>query len=257
MNLGTLQITNPNGHVQEFVIPKTEIIVGRVPGTDLMLADTSVSRQHAKINVELGRLIIEDLNSANGTFVDGQRLNPHVPTPATRDQTVWFGDVVIKFFPPAVEQQTLIIESPILPHQESTLIYTPKPQAAPPVEVPAATPPVYEPPPPQPQYTPPQPQYTPPQPQYTPPQYTPEPQYAPPAYQAPVYQAPEPEPQYAAPQPPANPLAPAGQPSGQGNQRMLFIIAGVVAVLLICGCVICVGTVLVACGPDLQQCLGS
>jgi hypothetical protein len=40
-----------------------------------------VSRRHAVIYQRDGRLVIEDLDSSNGTFVDGTQLNPRDPTP--------------------------------------------------------------------------------------------------------------------------------------------------------------------------------
>lgn len=241
MNLGTLQITNPDGHIQEFIIPKIVIVVGRVPGTDLMLGDTSVSRQHARMMVDRGKLSVEDLNSANGTFIDGQRLNPHTPTPVSKDQAIWFGDVVVRYFPPAVEQQTLIIDSPMASQSDATLIYTPKPQATPPVDLPPAAPPVYAPPP---QYAP-QPQYAAP-----PPVAPPPPAYQPPAPEPQPYAA-QPQPQYA---PPPAPAAPAGEP--EKKQRSPVVMVVVVLLILLCLCITCVGGTFAACasGQALPFC---
>ena len=50
-------------------------ILGRVQGCDLVLRDERASRQHAELRVEPGGgLRIVDLGSANGTFVDGRRV---------------------------------------------------------------------------------------------------------------------------------------------------------------------------------------
>lgn len=48
--------------------------VGRSEGSDVMLADPSVSRQHAVIEIEDGRPFVRDLQSKNGTFVNGERV---------------------------------------------------------------------------------------------------------------------------------------------------------------------------------------
>ncbi len=49
-------------------------IVGRTPPADIVIADSEVSRQHCRITVQGGELLIADLNSTNGTFIDGERL---------------------------------------------------------------------------------------------------------------------------------------------------------------------------------------
>jgi ABC-type multidrug transport system ATPase subunit len=51
------------------------ITVGRDPGNDLHLADLLVSRQHAELRIADNEAEIVDLQSANGTFVNGQRVN--------------------------------------------------------------------------------------------------------------------------------------------------------------------------------------
>src|SRR3954470_21732981 len=57
-------------------------IVGRDSGTEFAIADTELSRRHARLVVEGGDVTIEDLGSTNGTFVNGrpvagpQRLEP-------------------------------------------------------------------------------------------------------------------------------------------------------------------------------------
>jgi ABC-type multidrug transport system ATPase subunit/pSer/pThr/pTyr-binding forkhead associated (FHA) protein len=45
------------------------VLIGRAPGNDLVLRGSGVSARHARILVEPGRLVLEDLGSRNGTFV--------------------------------------------------------------------------------------------------------------------------------------------------------------------------------------------
>ena len=74
---------------------KGETLVGRVPGNDLVLPDTFVSRQHAKIQSLGGQFILSDLGSSNGTFVNGRRLTePHALQPGDE---IFFGRIPFVF----------------------------------------------------------------------------------------------------------------------------------------------------------------
>ena len=50
------------------------IVVGRAKDCDVVLEHPSVSGRHASMRWDEGRILVEDLGSANGTFVDGQRI---------------------------------------------------------------------------------------------------------------------------------------------------------------------------------------
>jgi pSer/pThr/pTyr-binding forkhead associated (FHA) protein len=52
--------------------------VGRSPGNHVRLSDTYVSRRHLKLLRRGKRYFIEDLNSKNGTSVDGELIDPGV-----------------------------------------------------------------------------------------------------------------------------------------------------------------------------------
>ncbi|MFZ5890222.1 MAG: FHA domain-containing protein [Myxococcota bacterium] len=52
--------------------------IGRHPGSDIVLEDALVSRTHARLLVdEDGSIVVEDLHSANGVYVNGERLGRH------------------------------------------------------------------------------------------------------------------------------------------------------------------------------------
>ena len=51
-----------------------ETNIGRDPGCELMLDNLGVSRRHAQLREVEGRYIIEDNNSTNGVYVNGQRI---------------------------------------------------------------------------------------------------------------------------------------------------------------------------------------
>lgn len=54
------------------VVDGDEMVLGRGYGSDLLLADQGLSRRHCRIWKSDDGMCIEDLGSANGTFVDGE-----------------------------------------------------------------------------------------------------------------------------------------------------------------------------------------
>jgi EAL domain-containing protein (putative c-di-GMP-specific phosphodiesterase class I) len=55
-------------------IPRDRMVIGRRPGLDLTLQSTFVSGQHTELVSCGGRLLVHDLGSRNGTFVNGTRV---------------------------------------------------------------------------------------------------------------------------------------------------------------------------------------
>jgi pSer/pThr/pTyr-binding forkhead associated (FHA) protein len=54
--------------------PGRETVIGRQSDLDLVLAEDLVSRKHARIAVQDGKVTLVDLGSTNGTFVNGRRV---------------------------------------------------------------------------------------------------------------------------------------------------------------------------------------
>jgi DNA-binding CsgD family transcriptional regulator len=63
---------------REFVIRADVFVVGRGSDADLQLDHDSVSRRHAAFRGAGGELLVEDLHSRNGTFVNGQPISGRV-----------------------------------------------------------------------------------------------------------------------------------------------------------------------------------
>ena len=51
-----------------------EIVIGRSSELDMVLVEDMVSRKHAKISTQGGKILIQDLGSTNGTFVNGEKV---------------------------------------------------------------------------------------------------------------------------------------------------------------------------------------
>jgi hypothetical protein len=59
---------------REVPLTAEPITVGRDPKNDIVLDDRRVSRRHAEVRLRLGRYTLYDLQSTNGTFVNGRRI---------------------------------------------------------------------------------------------------------------------------------------------------------------------------------------
>jgi pSer/pThr/pTyr-binding forkhead associated (FHA) protein len=60
---------------EEKIIQNEQTTIGRAPDCDIVLDDALVSRHHLRIICILGDCFLEDLNSANGTIVNGRLTN--------------------------------------------------------------------------------------------------------------------------------------------------------------------------------------
>ena len=56
------------------VVEADDNVLGRRDASDLVLADPHVSLAHARVKRRQGAVLLEDLGSTNGTFVNGERL---------------------------------------------------------------------------------------------------------------------------------------------------------------------------------------
>ncbi len=71
----SLTIQDKNGQVVgQISFESGSYTIGRLGQCEITLPSNSVSRQHARIFVSNGRCLIEDMGSANGILVDGQRV---------------------------------------------------------------------------------------------------------------------------------------------------------------------------------------
>ena len=61
--------------IKEFKTDQNEIIIGRDPDNDIQLDNIAISRKHARIVKNPNDYIIEDMNSVNGIFFNGKKIN--------------------------------------------------------------------------------------------------------------------------------------------------------------------------------------
>jgi pSer/pThr/pTyr-binding forkhead associated (FHA) protein len=73
------------------------IIIGRNPqGSPYIINHADVSRKHARMRMMQDRIFIEDLDSTNGTSVNGQSIDNKGPTSVIVGDQIIIGSVVLK-----------------------------------------------------------------------------------------------------------------------------------------------------------------
>src|SRR5881628_2157404 len=82
---------------QRLSVRSPVVNIGRADYNDLVVPDPSVSTSHAKLQRREGVWVLVDLDSTNGTFVDGERV--HGESPLAPGAAVRFGDVQLVFEP--------------------------------------------------------------------------------------------------------------------------------------------------------------
>ncbi|KAJ0084965.1 hypothetical protein Patl1_30139 [Pistacia atlantica] len=82
-----------------FEITSSEVTVGRLPEkADMVIPVATVSGLHARIQKKEGSLLVTDLDSTNGTFIDEKRLRPGVAAAASYGNCITFGDTHLAMF---------------------------------------------------------------------------------------------------------------------------------------------------------------
>lgn len=75
MTIRALSTLTVSGIEHDVVLQGGRIVIGRLATCDIALPDVNVSREHAALAPEGDGWVVEDLNSTNGTFVNGERIS--------------------------------------------------------------------------------------------------------------------------------------------------------------------------------------
>ena len=78
-----------------FALQDGENLIGRDPDVHVFLDHPSVSRRHARISIAAGRVVLEDLNSRNGTWIDGRGITS--PTEVHDGTIIGVGPITLTF----------------------------------------------------------------------------------------------------------------------------------------------------------------
>jgi len=75
--MAKISVTLEGAILQEIPVNKHKITIGRRPTNDVVLNHLAISGNHAVIETQMNDFYLEDLNSTNGTQVNGQPIKRH------------------------------------------------------------------------------------------------------------------------------------------------------------------------------------
>jgi len=78
-------------------LDRAELVIGRDPACDLPVPLDTVSRRHARIASRAGSLLVSDLGSTNGTFLNDQPLGPQQELPLRTGDALRVGSAIFRF----------------------------------------------------------------------------------------------------------------------------------------------------------------
>ncbi|RME77103.1 MAG: FHA domain-containing protein [Chloroflexi bacterium] len=127
-----LVVRHPDGKVEKFPLPEEEGIIlriGRELDNNITLTDSRASRYHAEIRRTATGIQIRDLESANGTVVNGVRLKPDAWMPFEAGQVAHLGETRLHWEKAPASQSTVVMPA----FKKETIVQPPpKPTGAPP-----------------------------------------------------------------------------------------------------------------------------
>ncbi len=114
-----LSLTEKGGSTNELSFDKEEVTVGRVRGNDIVLPKGNVSKHHCRLLVRDGEILVEDLRSTNGTYVNGRKIAE--PTPVVQSDKIFVGDFIIRLTSLTSSMETMRPASPPGPPEAGSL----------------------------------------------------------------------------------------------------------------------------------------
>src|SRR6186997_641200 len=90
----TIVLQEKGGEQRRMVFNKPEITIGRVQGNDIVLPKGNISKRHSRIVLKDGKFIIIDMQSTNGTYVNGKKIT--TPQVVKSTDKIYIGDFTLQ-----------------------------------------------------------------------------------------------------------------------------------------------------------------
>jgi pSer/pThr/pTyr-binding forkhead associated (FHA) protein len=72
-------------------IKKDTMSLGRDKNNDIVIDNSNISREHLLVSVLGTKVVVIDLDSTNGTYIDGKKLKAHQKTQLQKNQNLMVG----------------------------------------------------------------------------------------------------------------------------------------------------------------------
>jgi phosphoserine phosphatase RsbU/P len=120
-----LVVIEPNGVRREVAITTTPFRIGRQAGNELTLRDSRISREQAQILSVNGNMVLEDMGSRHGTFVNGQKVIKHELVPKDQVDFGMADSYKLEFLGEGATIEELVerVEAPAPSHSGSRELY--------------------------------------------------------------------------------------------------------------------------------------
>lgn len=70
----TLVVVQPDGKTRPVTMKRARLVIGRKKESDIRIPVSSVSREHCEVRVEGGKVLVRDMGSSNGTYINRERI---------------------------------------------------------------------------------------------------------------------------------------------------------------------------------------
>src|SRR5437764_3919791 len=77
-----------------YPLDKSRLVVGREPKCDIQIDNLGISREHCAFSQRGEAFLVQDLNSSNGTYVNGRKITEHF---LNHDDEIVIGKYMLKF----------------------------------------------------------------------------------------------------------------------------------------------------------------
>lgn len=92
--MALLQIESGDNKGKRLRLPDRPVVVGRGDGVDVRIRSTEISREHCRLTSDGDDLLVDDLGSSNGTFINGRPIQGQ--SRLTAGDRISFGPVTLR-----------------------------------------------------------------------------------------------------------------------------------------------------------------